>query len=172
MVSHMRVERGRAVELIRYLGHELVGCEEVALLERCGMADDFTENLRWLFDHVPGPDGRRITTERLVAMVNELDPTVGMSTSYGHQLRRGAKANPSATIAAAIARAFGMPAAYFLDDAVRSTIQTGVANLHVAKSDAIAQIQNQLESLTPAQLAQLLSLVDAFTASGSDQPKA
>lgn len=58
------------------------------------MGEDFTQNLRWLFEHVPGPDGSRVTTERLVELVNEQDPHVRMSVSYANALRRGAKSNP------------------------------------------------------------------------------
>lgn len=127
------------------------------------MGEDFTQNLRWLFEHVPGPDGSRVTTERLVELVNEQDPHVRMSVSYANALRRGAKSNPSATVVDAISRVFAVPVGYFFDEPLRRAIQDGVLGLADARDQAVGQLQERLATLTPDQLLQVLALVESFT---------
>lgn len=142
-------------------------CTDAPLLEMDVMADDFTAHLRWLFDHAPGPDGERVTTEGLVALINGAGQ-VHVSTSYANQLRRGAKSNPSVAVLEAIAKAFAVPVAFFFDDEVRGLIQVGVTNLEFARDSAIEEIQASLESLTADQLARLLAIISTFTPSGED----
>lgn len=125
--------------------------------------DDFTDHLRWLFDNVPDPEGRRITTERLVELISEVQPEVRISVSYANALRRGAKSNPSSLVVGAIAQAFGVPTAFFFDSALRKAIQDGVHGLTEARDSAILRLQGRIEALTDAQLMQLISLVDSFT---------
>ena len=126
--------------------------------------DDFTEQLKWLFENVPAPDGRRITTERLVTLIAEHEPSVRMSVSYAGALRQGAKTNPSASVIDAIARAFGIPAAYFFDPALRGAIQDGVRGLTSIRRDAvIKRLCEQIPALTDEQLMRLVALVDGFT---------
>lgn len=125
--------------------------------------DDFNEHLKWLFEHVPDPQGRRITTERLVELVNDGDSGVSMSVSYANALRRGAKSNPSSAVIDAIAQAFGVPVAFFFDRALRKAIQDGVQGLTNARDTAIRHLQERIGALTDEQLMQLISLVDSFT---------
>lgn len=132
-------------------------------LQGSGMGEDFTENLRWLFEHVPGPDGQRITTERLVELVRQQDPDVRMSISYAAALRRGAKANPSASVVDAVARAFAVPTAFFFDADLRGAIQRGVLGLTDARDQAVLRLQRRIETLNEEQLMQLMALIDTFT---------
>lgn len=91
----------------------------------------FTVKLRWAFENIPGPDGRRLTTERFVALIprQSVPGVEPISVSYGNQLRSGARARPSAALLTAISRVFALPTDFWWDLQVEQAIRDGVARL-------------------------------------------
>ncbi|TLS43710.1 helix-turn-helix domain-containing protein [Streptomyces montanus] len=80
--------------------------------ERAGLS--LAEKLNQLFATVrPDPD-HEYSNEQVAAAIR--DTGISISQSYIWQLRKGKKTNPTLRHMQALARFFGVPAAYFVDD--------------------------------------------------------
>ena len=88
------------------------------------MAPMFTARLQQLFARVRRPDGRAWT-------LKEVARETGLSVSYIWRLRSGKTANPTRDVMERLARFFGVPVTYFLDDSLpepgRNTLPPGQA---------------------------------------------
>lgn len=79
------------------------------------MPHSFAEKLEQLFDVVRRPDGSPFPLSEVVAGVNA-EGRAKLSASYLSELRSGRKDNPNVWVADALARFFGQPLEYFVDD--------------------------------------------------------
>lgn len=85
--------------------------------------------LNHLFDTCPHPSaGRQLTNQEVADRTLEHaaqsgDSSAGVSASLIQKLRSGAKDNPTASTLKALAKAFGVRAAYFLDDEPPPTLE-------------------------------------------------
>lgn len=93
------------------------------------------EQVEWLIATIPGPDGRRFTSESLRGELHSQG--VMVSKSYVGHIRQGRATNISAVLLGALARAFGVPADFFLDDAVEARVRSAVDLLTRARSEAL-----------------------------------
>ena len=93
------------------------------------------EQLTWLIENIPDREGKRFTTESLRAEVGRQGQSV--SSVYLGYLRQGRASNISATLLGALARSFGVPADFFLDEEVEQQIREAVATLAEARREAI-----------------------------------
>jgi ESX-1-secreted protein regulator len=80
-----------------------------------GMTASFREKLERLFVAVRHPDGSQYSLADVAAAVNA-EGSAKLSASYLSELRSGRKDNPSIWVVSALARFFGQPIEYFLDD--------------------------------------------------------
>ncbi|WP_460467436.1 hypothetical protein [Calidifontibacter terrae] len=130
------------------------------------MPGDFTTELRWCLATIPDANNRRMTTERMVALVNEAAAAAGdetrLSVSYANQLRQGLRSNPSGALVAAIARAFAIPVGFFFDDQLNAAIKAGAGRGIDAREAVVSDVQDRIRHLTPEQLATVVSLLDGF----------
>ncbi|MFD7665811.1 helix-turn-helix domain-containing protein [Streptomyces sp. NPDC059788] len=89
----------------------------------CTLAD----KINHLFSVVRAEDGSEYRNEHVAAAIRETG--VRISQSYIWQLRRSGNANPTLRHLQALADFFGVPAAYFLDDAVARRVGQELAAL-------------------------------------------
>lgn len=86
------------------------------------------EQLLWLFNNVPGPDGTLMRTEDLARWCSE-EAGVAMRTGYLASLRQGQQSNPSAVKLGAIARGFSVPTDFFLRPEVEEHVRTVIEEI-------------------------------------------
>ncbi len=79
------------------------------------MARSFADKLERLFATVRRPDGSAFSLSDVVAAVNEQGDTK-LSASYLSELRTGRKDSPNVWVVNALARFFGQPIEYFVED--------------------------------------------------------
>lgn len=73
------------------------------------------ERLERLFAETAGPHGRPVTMKEIIQRMEQRGIS-SMSLSYLQQLRKGEAENPRLQHLRALADAFGVPLAYFLDE--------------------------------------------------------
>src|SRR5690348_12539136 len=88
--------------------------EGCAMAERSAGRESFASKLNRLFEIVV-PPGRGPYTDTEVSTALSAAGIKGVSHSYLRYLRRGERDNPSLATIQALARFFGVPAAYFFD---------------------------------------------------------
>ncbi len=124
------------------------------------------DKLNHLFATVrPDPD-REYSNEHVAAAIRATG--ISISQSYIWQLRKGKKTNPTLRHLQALAEFFGVPAAYFVDDATtdRVTEQLAVlaseqARLHEASQSNDAKLMAmRAGQLSPEHRKQVMDLLD------------
>lgn len=103
--------------------------------------DRLSEQLHWLFDTVPGPAGRLMTTKEVAVGARQL-AGVEVSETYINAMKQGRQRNPSAVKLGAIALVFSVPTDFFL------------------RSDVERQVRLLMDELTRAKRAEAESLMD------------
>ena len=89
------------------------------------------QRLDHLFDTVRRPDGQEYTNEHVANAVSATGVTI--SQSYIWQLRKQKKDNPTLKHLQALADFFGVPPAYFFDDAVAGQIDDRIEALRAER---------------------------------------
>src|SRR5438552_3954248 len=79
-----------------------------------------------------GPNGRKHTNEEVAETVKKDNPELRCSGAYLSALRRGSKRNPSTELLTALARFFGVPGSYFLDEATAAQTDAEIELAKVA----------------------------------------
>lgn len=119
------------------------------------------EKLDYLF-RVIHPRGRGEYTHREVAQaINESGSGVKISASYVWQLRRGEKENPTIRHVDALARFFGVPASYFLDDAATNEVTEQLALLAAMRDSDVRDIALRASDLSDAALRMIKNVVES-----------
>lgn len=93
------------------------------------------EQLTWLIENIPDRNGKRFTTESLRAEIGRHGQSV--SSVYLGYMRQGRAANISAALLGALAKSFGVPADFFLDDEVEQQLRDAVETLAEARREAV-----------------------------------
>lgn len=115
-----------------------------------------------LFDEIR-PEGRRgrvYTNDEVAAAVRADHPDVRVSGAYLSALRKGTKKNPSTDLLRALARFFGVPAGYFLDEATAEQTDAEIELAKVAANHGVRQLALRALELTPEGLAAITEIVD------------
>lgn len=93
-------------------------------------ADGFpriSEKLTWIIQTIPSAEGRRLTPERLARQIFEQsNGEFEVTASHIQNLKSGFRDNPSARLLLEIARAAGLPAAFFWSDTAESLLREAV----------------------------------------------
>ncbi|HEV3361919.1 MAG TPA: helix-turn-helix domain-containing protein [Pseudonocardiaceae bacterium] len=138
------------------------------------------ERLDHLFDIVRRPDGQEYTNEHVANSVTAKGVTI--SQSYIWQLRKQKKDNPTLKHLQALADFFGVPPAYFFDDAVAGQIDEQIETLRAERerlSEASSGTEARLMAmrageLSPDRRRQVMELLDVVyrleQAERGDQP--
>ena len=138
------------------------------------------ERLDHLFDTKRRPDGQEYTNEHVANAVTAKGVTI--SQSYIWQLRKQKKDNPTLKHLQALADFFGVPPAYFFDDAVAGRIDAQIEALRTERerlSEASSGTEARLMAmrageLSPDRRRQVMELLDVVykleQAERGDQP--
>lgn len=137
------------------------------------------ERLDHLFDSVRRPDGQEYTNEHVAQAVSAKGVTI--SQSYIWQLRKQKKDNPTLKHLQALADFFGVPPAYFFDDAVAGQIDEQIEALRAERerlsetSGSEARLMAmRAGELSPDRRRQVMELLDVVykleQAERGDQP--
>lgn len=119
------------------------------------------EKLDYLF-RVVHPRGRGEYTYREVSeAINESGAGVTISVSYLWQLRNGEKANPTIRHVEALARFFGVPPSYFMDDAATDEVRDQLALLAAMRDSEVRNIALRAGDLSSAALKMIKNVVEA-----------
>lgn len=117
------------------------------------------ERLDFLFATVPQPDGvSPHTVDSAAAALTAAGSPV--TAGYLRSLRMNRKRNPTASLLGAIAKLFGVPIAYFFEDAAADRIQSQLTALNRLRAGGVTGIMGRGSGLTADDIAALGPLFD------------
>ncbi len=112
-----------------------------------------------LFRTVRASDGGEYTFEEVAEAIKARGgPTI--SASYVWQLRKGQRDNPTKRHLEALAEFFGVPPAYFFDDAAAARIDAELALLTALRNTPVRQIALRATGLSEKSLATIADMVE------------
>ena len=125
------------------------------------------ERLNRLFAMVRARGGREYSNEQVAVEIGRVQGVV-ISQSYIWQLRKGKKDNPTLRHLQALADFFGVPAAYFFDDAVAARVDAQLGDLVTEQArrgshdprDDVAVMAMRAGELSPERRQQVMDLLD------------
>lgn len=121
--------------------------------------NSFAEKLNRLFEIVRRPDGKEFSNQAVAdAIAAEGGPTI--SRIYVWQLRNGVKDNPTKRHLQALADFFGVPVAYFFDDAEGSRISAELELLQSLRSSDVTAIAARANGLSPESLRAIAAMIE------------
>ncbi|MEW1683185.1 helix-turn-helix domain-containing protein [Streptomyces sp. NPDC093594] len=126
----------------------------------------FADKLNRLFTTVRPDPSHEYSNEQVASAIRE--GGVPISQSYIWQLRKGRKTNPTLRHLQALAKFFGVPAAYFVDDSTRARIEEQLlalvaeqARFHEASQGSDVQLMvTRAGQLSQKYRKQVLDLLD------------
>lgn len=128
------------------------------------MADDIVRGslatkLDHLFSSVRPADGDEYTFDEVAEAIRaQGGPTI--SSTYLWQLRKGLRDNPTKRHLEALATFFGIPAAYFFDEAEAERINAELALLSALRDTPVRHIALRARGLSPKSLEAISDMVD------------
>lgn len=123
-------------------------------------ADAFAAKLDHLFRTVRPGGGSREFSYREVAKAIEQQGEVTISASYLHQLRSGAKDNPTIKHLEAIGAFFGVPASYFLDEQVAAEVGAELRLLTAMRDAGVREVAMRAQGLSKESLAVVADMIE------------
>jgi transcriptional regulator with XRE-family HTH domain len=118
------------------------------------------DKLDYLFRTVR-PKGRGEYTYREVAQaINDAPDGTTISASYLWQLRRGDKDNPTIKHIEALAKFFGVPASYFLDDETTGQIAEQLELLAAIRDNDVREIALRVSDLSDAAMHMIRNVIE------------
>lgn len=120
----------------------------------------FAEKLEHLFRTVRGPRGEH-TLEEVVEGIRERGGPATISVSYLWQLRKGTKDNPTKRHVEALADFFGVPAAYFFDDAAAERVDAELSLLSALRDAGVRSVALRAAGLSPRSLDAIRTIIDS-----------
>lgn len=109
------------------------------------------ERLEYLFRTVHEPGRREYSNEEVAAAITR-DQDVAISASYIWYLRTGQRDNPTFKHLNALARFFGVPPAYFFDNATSARVEAELALLTAMKDIGVRDLALRAAGLSPKSL--------------------
>jgi transcriptional regulator with XRE-family HTH domain len=120
----------------------------------------FATKLDRLFRTVRPAGGSREFSYREVARGIEQRGDVTISASYLHQLRTGAKDNPTIKHLEAIASFFGVPASYFLDEQVAAEVSAELKLLSAMRDVGVRDVAMRAHGLSKESLSVVADMIE------------
>lgn len=129
------------------------------------------EHLDRLFEDIRphGAGGRRYTNEEVATAIRRANPGIRVGGAYLSALRKGTKRNPATELLAALARFFGVPVAYFLDDPTAAGTDAEIQLARVAHNLGVRHLALRALELSPEGLAAVTRIVENVL-EGEPQP--
>jgi transcriptional regulator with XRE-family HTH domain len=119
----------------------------------------FAEKLNYLWDTVH-PPGRPNTLDQVVGGVAAAGYEI--SASYLSQLRNGVKTNPTLNTIRGLAAFFGVPAAYFLDEAEEARINDQLSVIVAMRDAGVRNVALRTHGLSERDLAALHAMISSL----------
>jgi ESX-1-secreted protein regulator len=119
----------------------------------------FAEKLNHLWDTVH-PPGRPNTLDQVVDGVAAAGYEI--SASYLSQLRNGVKTNPTLNTIRGLAAFFGVPAAYFLDEAEEARINDQLSVIVAMRDAGVRNVALRTHGLSDRDLAALHAMISSL----------
>lgn len=119
-------------------------------------------HLDQLFDDIRphGAGGRRYTNEEVATAIREAHPGIRVGGAYLSALRKGSKRNPATELLAALARFFGVPASYLLEDSADARTDAEIELAKVAHNLGVRHLALRALELSPEGLAAVTRIVE------------
>lgn len=130
----------------------------------------FAERLNYLFDTVHPADRKPYTNPEAAAAITEAGEQI--SGQYLWLLRRGDRDNPGLRHIEAIARFFGVPGSYFLNDEVAVELTEQLEFLKAVRDSQVREISMRGARLSPTDRASMLRIMRSLEGSPDDQTAA
>lgn len=120
------------------------------------------DKLNRLFEDIRpgGRDGRRYTNDEVATAIKAAAPEVRVGRAYLSALRNGTKKNPSTELLTALARFFGVPASYFLDERTAAQTDAEIELAKVANNLGVKKLALRALELSPDGLAAITKIVE------------
>lgn len=123
------------------------------------MSDTLAAKVDHLFSTVRPREGDEYSFEEVAEGIRAKGgPTI--SATYLWQLRKGLRDNPTKRHLEALAGFFGVPPAYFFDDAEAARINAELALLSALRDTPVRQIALRANGLSPKSLEAIADMVD------------
>lgn len=119
----------------------------------------FADKLQFLFGVVRKSGQREYTNEEVAAMIAR-DQGVTISASYIWYLRTGQRNNPTFKHVNALARFFGVPPAYFFDDATGARVEAELELLTAMRHAGVRDIALRAVGLSPQSLDTVTDIIN------------
>ncbi|AHH94012.1 hypothetical protein GCM10010174_85200 [Kutzneria viridogrisea] len=128
--------------------------------------------LNRLFEDIrpEGRSGRRWTNDEVAAAIKKSEPDIRVSGAYLSALRTGAKRRPSTELLVALARFFGVPLDYFVNEAVAAQADAELELAKVAGNLGVRQLALRALELSPEGLAAVTKIIDQVLALDGKPP--
>lgn len=122
------------------------------------------EKLTWIINTIPSATGRRLTPDRLARQIYEqTGGDVEVTAGHLQALKSGIRDKPSARLLVEVARAAGLPPAYFWSDVaerlLRDVVEAAIRDRNTTTNSYDALLIEAVPDLTEEQLARLRALL-------------
>ncbi|HUQ56421.1 helix-turn-helix domain-containing protein [Lentzea sp.] len=117
------------------------------------------ERLEYLFRSIRESGKREYSNEDVAAAITR-DQGVTISASYIWYLRTGQRDNPTLKHLTALATFFGVPAAYFFDDAVREQVEGEIALVTALKDNGVREVAMRASGLSDRSLDTIAEVIN------------
>lgn len=136
-----------------------------------GTGPSLAARLDALFEDIrpQGRGGRRYTNTEVAAAIKKANPSIRVGRAYLSALRNGTKHNPSTELLTALARFFGVPGSYFLDEATAERTDAEIGLAKVAGNLGVRRLAFRALELSPEDLAAVTRIVE-LTLRGDRRP--
>ncbi|HKS98857.1 MAG TPA: helix-turn-helix transcriptional regulator [Rugosimonospora sp.] len=106
------------------------------------------------------PQGRQWTNSEVAAEIRKADPAIKVSGAYLSAIRGGSRKNPSPALLAALARFFGVSAAYFFDTEHADRVNQQLAALDEIRQAGVRSIALRAIGLPAESLDAMAAVLD------------
>lgn len=126
----------------------------------------FADRLNYLFDTVHPAVRKPFSNPEVAAAITEAGEPI--TPQYLWLLRNGKRDNPTRRHLAALAKFFGVPGAYFLDDVVAEAVTEQLTLLAAARDADVREIMMRSNDLSPPDRATILRIMNGLAGDGKD----
>lgn len=120
----------------------------------------FTRKLNHLVDTMRSAEGGRWSAREIADEINTRHGDRTISHTYVANLLAGRSTNPTLHTLELLAGLFGVPIAYFLDDAVTKQVDEELRLLVALRQAGVQQVAARMAGLSPGSLASLAQIVE------------